>query len=463
VGWRSGLLVVILVFAILFSMIYFSGIMASSEKERQIEQLQTATRADAGISRMTKPENICFTVDQKFLDKYPAFVESINEADYLAEIDNKTNSSYGNYYSNVALGLNKNEMLSLVSSYESSFNQATHDQNTPDGRFTHQYKNFSCGFIYQQRYYQLDFTFETLKQVNKVIGYVPVSITKELVEKKGDSLRGLPNGITFAPYNNTLVFYNQLPSPITIELINVNETKESSSVHRLETFTVLPNKMSDLRLSPNWSTLNDTIYHYKVREYPWIEGDIAVSIRYGTECMSNKIAKSLYKQSDFEPKFPSYLPQAFKLACNAENTDTYLIQIYVNQSAIDYHTSKGIMHSRGNPFPFYLYASTPEEEVKGIFQVHAMKLYTENGEAQDARKFLKENYQYLLNQTSYYPQSTPLSNLQFLEMDNDGRSYLAYNQGRFLSTVEVAMNSERYIVIGSLPMDEMMTIAKSLS
>jgi hypothetical protein len=179
--------------------------------------------------------------------------------------------------------------------------------------------------------------------------------------------------------------------------------------------------------------------------------------------LTTEIAKSLYAQSNFELKFPSYLPEGFRSVCNAENTDMYLIQIYANQSATDYHTSKGIMHSMDNPYPFYLYSSTPEEEAKGIFQVHAMKLYGD-GKAQDAQKQLLESYQFLVNQTTQYPLSTPISNPQFIESDeNDGRSYLKYNQGKFLATVEVAIENERYMVIGSLPMEEMMNIAKSLS
>jgi len=123
-----------------------------------------------------------------------------------------------------------------------------------------------------------------------------------------------------------------------------------------------------------------------------------------------------------------------------------------------------LFRSRGNPFPFYLYSSTPDQEVRGIFQVHAMKLYGVSGEGQDAQKILKTYYQYLLNQTSQqYPQSILIQNLQFIERDKDGRTYLTYNDGAFLSTVEVATGSDRYRVTGGLPMDEMLAIAKSLS
>ncbi len=457
-GWRSSILIVILVFGILFSMMFVSGLIASARQDMQMKELQAATRVNAGISRMIEPENICFTIDQKFLDKYPAFGDSIDEADYWAEIDIKTNSSYGNYYSGVGLYLDKNEALSLVGTYHADFfNQTIHSLNTPDGRFTHQYKRFSCGFVYEQKFYQLDLSFETLKQVNRDTGYVPVYVTKELIGKQEGSVQ---SKVTFAPWNNTLVFFNKLTSTITIELSDMNRTGEE---RHLETFTVLPNTMIDLPLAADWSRLDDTTYQYKVKEYPWIQGHIAVSTTYTNGCLTTEIAKSLYVQSNFELKFPSYIPEGFRPVCNAENTDTYLIQIYANQSATDYHTNKGIMHSKDNPYPFYLFSSTPEKEAKGIFHVHAMKLYGD-GKAQDAQKQLLESYQFLVNQTAQYPFSTPISNPQFIESDeNDGRSYLKYNQGKFLATVEVAIENEKYIVIGSLPLEEMMNIAKSLS
>jgi len=458
VGQRSSVLMVILVFGILFSLMYVSGVMASARKDMQMKDLQAAPRVYASISRMIEPENICFTIDKEFLDKYSTFPSSIDEADYWAEIYIQTDRSYGNYYSGVGLHLNRNEALSLLSTYHSDFDRTVHSKNSsPDGRFTHESDRFSCGFAYEQKYYQLELSFETLKQVNRDTGYVPVYITREQVEKQQDSVQ---NKVTFAPWNNTLVFFNQLTSAITIELSNVNGT---GAEQHFETFAVLPGRMIDLPAPADWTALDDTAYQYKVKEYPWISGHVTVSTVYTNGCLTPEIAKSLYAQSDFELKFPSYLPEGFRPVCNAENTDTYMIQIYANQSATDYHASKGIMHSKDNPYPFYLYSSTPQQEVKGIVQVHAMKLY-EDGKAQDARKQLLESYQLLLNQTVQYPFSTPISDLQFIESDeNGGRSYLKYNQGKFLTAVEVAVNSEKYVVIGSLPMEEMMNIAKSLS
>ena len=462
-GWRSSIVIVSLVFGILFSMIFVSGAVTTARQDIQIKELQGAPRTYAEIARTIEPENnICFIVDQQFLDKYPDFRDSINEADYWAEIDIKTNSSYGgNYYSGVGLDLNRAEILSLANAYHRVFDQTIHSANTPDGRFTHKSRNFDCGFVYQQKNYRLDLSFETLEQVNRNTGFVPVYITKEIVEKKEDSsTQGISRAITFAPWNNTLVFFNKLPTAITIELYDVNMTEVEEQQYS-EMFTVLPNAMIDLPLSADWSSLdNVTSYQYEIKEYPWIRGQVDVSIAYTNRCLTKEVSKSLYIQSDFQLKFPSYIPDGFNSVCNAENTNTYLIQIYANQSATDYHTRKGEMHSKDNPYPFYLYSSMPKEEVKGIFQVHAMKLY-EDGRAQDAQKQLRENYEYMTSQISQYPLSTPINNLEFIE--DDSRAYLKYNQGEFLTTVEVVIGSEKYIVTGSLPVEEIMKIAKSLS
>jgi hypothetical protein len=439
------------VFAILFSLVYLSDsdIVKSSKKQMLIQELQTATRANAGVSRMIEPDNICFTVDQRILDKYPSLADSIKQADTWAQIDIKTDSRYGNYYSGVGLNLNKTQMLSLISEYN-GFNQTVYEYTTPDNLFTNQDRHFTCGFTYHQKYYNVDLTFTMLKQVNRDGGYVPIHITRALIEKKLNLQT--PDETTFAPFNNTIVFFNDLSSPLNVEVTNENETAAEGTTGTM-TIAIPANKKSDLRLGPNWNSLDSVIYHYKVNEYPWIEGEISVSPRYNSECMTKEIAKSLYAQSDFEVKFPSHLPEGFRLACNGESTGDYVIQIYVNQTAEDHYKNKGEMHSLGNPYPFYIYESTPDDDAKGIFHIHAQKYYLNDPVEQQ-----HDYYQFLLNNTS----AGSLTNPNFFEMN--GISYLTYNEGS-LSHVDVVVNEshERYRLVGALPIDEMIKIAKSLS
>lgn len=442
-GWHSHALISILVFGILFSLIYISDskiIATFNEKAALIRDLQSASRADAYISRMINPENICPKVDQETLEKYPALLQGINEADELAEHRPRPGINDGNYYSGVGLYLNKTQMLSLIESHE-GFKLTEGHESTANNIFTHTVQNFSCGFSYLQNYYRIDLSFETLEQVNRAMGYVPVHITNALVEKNGD-LRA-PSGTTFAPFNNTLVFFNDISSTVTIEV-------SSKDAIGLEPLIIPPGKMSDLRLAAGWSNPEDAIYHYKLVEYPLLAGDFSVSKRYTYGCLSNEIAKSIYAQSDFEIMFPSYLPGGFKLACNAESTDSYLIQIYVNQSAVDYYRNSGIEHPGFTPYLFYLDNGTPDEEAKGIFQVHALKFYTGN-----TREQLQDRYYYYLNQTTGFA-----TRPEFFETNE--ALYLTYYQGK-ISTVEVAKSDELYRLVGTLPMDEMTRIAKSLS
>ena len=240
--------------------------------------------------------------------------------------------------------------------------------------------------------------FTTLEQVNTEHGYVPIHLSRKLVDRE--------------------------ESPITIEIYKDDGISE--------TMTLLPDKMQDINLRPNFNSLNDTIYHYKVAEHPWIEGDISVSGNYTNGCIK-ELAKSLYSQRDFQVKFPSYLTEGFRTGCIAENTNWYVIQTYVNQTATDYHTSKGMMYSRDNPYPFYLYGSMPEEEVKGIVQIHAQKYYLESD---NPRKQGYDTYLSMLNSTAFGYRTNP----QFVDDNANGVSYLTFNEGRYLSVVDVLTN-----------------------
>lgn len=439
---RSSMVVFVLGLGAMFMLLSVTSLYAGmSTKERLIQELQAA-RISAGLSRMIAPENICFTVDNEMLGKYPALAQAIKEADDYAQMDIETDNRYGNYYTGTGVALDRPQMLSLLSTY--NFNQTISHSPAVDQFLVYQDTYFNCGFNYFDKHYRLSFSFRTLDEINTENGYIPIHISKELVDRKESPAT---NAITYVPFNNTAIFFNELSSPVTVEVYS-----KDSGIS--ETIPLLPGKMQDINLRPNWNSLEDTVYHYKVTEYPWIEGDISISLRHYVGCMSKEVAKSLYSQRDFQLKFPSYLPEGFRTGCIAENMNNYVIQIYANQTATDYHTSKGIMHSRDNPYPFYLYSSMPEEEVKGIVQVHAQKYYLNS---ENPRKIGYHAYLSMLNNTSGYR-----TNPQFIDDDSNGISYLTYKEGKYLSVVDVLTNDESYRVIGALPMDEVMRIAKSL-
>ena len=106
-SYRSTALIVIIVFGILFSLFYSSAYVSTENKETLLRDLQVE-REDASIVRMVKPEHVCFSADQKLLDRYPSLVQAIKMADDEAGIDSPTN---GNYYTGVGVGLNKTQIF----------------------------------------------------------------------------------------------------------------------------------------------------------------------------------------------------------------------------------------------------------------------------------------------------------------------------------------------------------------
>lgn len=396
-GQRSSILVFALVIGSMFALLSASTYTSLSPKEKLIEGLQAA-RTNANLARMVNPENICFT------------------------------------------------LFSLLRTY--NFNQTISQNPSIDGFFTYEDRNFNCGFNYSDKHHLLTLFFTTLEQVNMDRGYIPIHISQRLVERTEFPVS---NVTAYVPFNATAIFFNDLSSPVTVEV-----TSKNGGIS--DTVKLLPGKMQDTGLGPNWTTLQNTDYHYKTKEYPWIEGEISVSPRYNSECMSKEIAKSLYLQRDFDVKFPAYLPEGFKSACNAENLPSYIIQIYVNQTAVDNYRKTGAMSSRDNPYPFYLYAEMPEEQVKGIVQVHAQKYY---GTSENPREIGYSAYQSMLNDTA--ANISYRTNPQFFDdSDATGTSYLTFKEGKYLSVVDVLMSDESYRVVGALPMDEIMKIAKSL-
>lgn len=390
-------------------------------------------KENASIVRMIKPEHICFSADQTLLDRYPTLVQDIKMADEEAGIDATT---YGNYYIGVGAGLNKAQMFSLMR--EHNFNFTTYFDQTPNKLFTHQNKLLTCGFSYSDKYYQLAFTFRSLESVNRDRGYVPIKIDQRLVDKLDSPVSG---AYTHAPFNNTAVFFNKLDSPITIELVN----KETGV---LETVTIPSNKISDIALRPDFNSLDDVTLHYQIEEYPWIEGDIIVSIMTSSDCMSKEVVKSLYLESDFDVKFPAYLPRGFRLACNVEVLDNLVVEIYVNQTAIDYHNRTQIFHSRNNPYPIFLFSSTPEEGVAGIIEIYAQKIYEGN-----ANSTGYEFYQDIVENSSNLKE--PVFSVK------DDTSYLQYYDGK-LSVVNVYTEDESYRLVGAIPMPELVNAAQSM-
>jgi hypothetical protein len=347
-------------------------------------------------------------------------------------------------------------MLSLISDYD--FNEIIPHHSYVQDPFIKQDTQFSCGFRYLDNNYLLTLTFTTIENVTGTHGYSAVRITPTMIDNSGATFSDNRSSekstaiITYVPFNNTVVFFNELPNPVTIE-VRSNSNNFQAAVSN-ETLYIPANKITDITLYPNWNTLADDLYHYQVKEYPSINGDIAVVKKYNTECMDNQTAKSIYSQRNFEVSFPSYLPEGFTHVCNSQNTDTYLIQVYANETAAENYKRLGLLHrqSNSNPYAYYLYPTMPQEELSGILLIHAQKAYVSDPQAE-----LFKFYKQALNDTSRYYSTNP----RFFS--TNGNSYFSYYEGNILPVVDVAKADSTYRVEGLLPMSELEKVAESLS
>lgn len=413
-------------------MLYISDENSVITKARELSELQSA-QVTSDLSLSTKTD-VCIQADQRFFEDYPSIDSAIKQI--IEDKQTFPTDVTEDYYFGVSVDMDRIEINNLISKYH--FEHIKNKSQSLDKLFEYTNNSYSCIIGDGQDYYELRFALKSLDKVTRDRGHVPIQITKELVSKVENPPSRL---LTHASFNNTAVFYNELDLKITIDI-------QAKGI-RNDSIVLLPNKQSNLFLRPDWSSLEDQVYHYQVKEYPWIKGDISVSWQYTNECLNKEIAKSLYLQSDFEAKFPSYLPEGFRLACNVHNTGSSFIQIYVNQEAIDYHTRKGELHSRNNPFPIFLYSSTPDEEANGIIEIYAEKQY--EGNQMDP---LRESYQNLLAKPGI------LKGVEFVEEKDI--AYLSYHEGK-LSVISVATKDDGYRLTGMMSMDELMQIAKSLS
>jgi hypothetical protein len=113
-----------------------------------IKELQTTAHVYADIAKMIEPENICFVIDQDFLEMYPPFVQAIRDANEWASVESTNGDNVGNFYSSTGLELTKSQTISLLQDYD-GFHVTNNNYTNPNGLFTYNQQHFSCGFVYQ--------------------------------------------------------------------------------------------------------------------------------------------------------------------------------------------------------------------------------------------------------------------------------------------------------------------------
>jgi hypothetical protein len=289
-------------------------------------------RADVDVYRLRIHQDICFELDSKTLhaiDQDMAKEQSagdtlsraINSSDDDAERDQQLEQQgnlpkeyfeqMGNHYSGEGLRLKEaNAILPLIKAYEDKFNHTTvHRSVRGVSEDIHQY---SCNFSYDGKHYGLGVRFYSLISLNEYPGYLPITITNQQLQKGSQVPE---NNTVYRMFNNTVIWINKSDSWLTLEITPavLQNIPIDFCCEDLDPVTVrlAPSQSWDLYLGPNLGV--DTNFQYQIEEYPWIHGNIL--LKNYPECMDFDMARSLYSQTKFPFKIPSYLPLGYEYKC----------------------------------------------------------------------------------------------------------------------------------------------------
>lgn len=432
---RSAILVSVLVMGVLFSFLYLSEYIIEQGEELQRQELLGAARTTAWMAHIPKQDKVCFAIDDEFLVKHKAIASSLADMEDMVRQRQVVSDEP---VASTVIPLDKKEMLNIAKAY--SFNMTSGVGKSIDGIFTNRETRFTCTVTHGGNYYEIVFWFTSTEQVNGDRGYVPVRIVDGPKQSS-------ETPVTYVPFNNTALFINELAFPVTIEIM-------SNAQHR-DSLTILPGKMTAFHLTPNWSSLGDTVYHYYIKE-TGIEGDRVSSLKYYVGCIDGRIAESLYRERNFELAFPSYLPAGFKPVCYAEFSTEAVSYVYANQTAIDHYEKKlqGYRpYPNYNPYPDSIYDLVPDEESQGLVPVLGMKYYD-----RDSAPSLRDSYNELVK-----GQFPVITEIKLTELDGSEDLILSYYEGeRAVAIRAFAEENTAYRFSGFVQLDELVKMARSM-
>lgn len=316
----------------------------ASQNSENFYQILSSKRADIEVYRLRMPQDICFELDSKRLHEVDqnmaqeqggdgdTLSRAINSSDVDAESDQQMEQQgnlpkeyfeqMGNRYSGEGLRLKEaNAILPLLKAYEGKFNHTiVHKSVRGVSDDFHQY---SCNFGYNDKYYGLGIKFYSLASLNEYAGYLPITITNQQLEK---GIKVLENHTVYRMFNNTVVWVNKSDSWLTLDITpaTLRNIPIDFCCEDLEPITVrlAPSQSWDLYLGPNLGRV-DTNFQYQGKEYPWIHGNIL--LKNYPECMDFGTAGSLYSQTKFPFKIPSYLPPGFEYKCMQAEASNIMI------------------------------------------------------------------------------------------------------------------------------------------
>lgn len=257
----------------------------------------------------------------------------------------------------------------------------------------------SCVIEYDGRYYDLRIDLfgpfynriSVYAEIPEDQGYVTVRLA---YKEFGDSrfrivaLDGNEHEL-FAPFNNIIIFINELDSKVRVSVDPEDELIEGYYyTHEY----MVPPKGANLLLFPGWIASK---YSYTVEPYN-IHG--RVSIRSYSPCMSVEEVKHGYALANFHVRLPAYLPEGYGYRCGIHIMNNY-IMIYYSKDAI------------GNQ-----HMGMEEALARGVLVMHAYRLLSHEMDGLD------------LDWDSSVENSAYDNRIDALTFEIDGMKALAYKE-----------------------------------
>lgn len=391
----------------------------SSQNANYSSDMQDAVDINSAVRRTLEPEKVCFQADNNFLTQYPTIPNAITESDGSV-LHNETVQvgPLTRYYNGAGAELSNDQIITLLSKYD--FNHTT--TYNEDHKHTFKFRNeyFTCGFKHGNNNYDLLIYYKKLVGIENDLGYVPITITDNITRHSQDIVYGM--------FNNTLVVNNTLGTPVTLRVTS-NANLPNKQV------TIPSHDLYYLHLSANTPNPDDVAYHYTIDNFPQIEGN--VTVKPVPNCINQEMTKSLYLQNGFMIKFLTYLPDSFIPVCNESEIENIVIERFANSTGIAQHKNLDFYH-----------ISAKQHEDSGIIAVRAITEYGEN-----ATGLAYQDYKNDI--------SIAYDNVTFSRY-GDG-SIMTYVAPGEVSTVVFTTKDQIYIFAGKLPLEELVTMAKSLS
>ena len=469
-GWHSSILIVILVFGILLTFFYLTPF-ASKQHSNELYRVLASKKVDASLFRLINPETVCFSLQDKDLKQSSFISVMMEQAD--SSVSDQLFRMQGNRYDGYGMPVNSTDVLPLIRTFENKFNHTI--ENVVIQGYHDEAHLYDCNFQYNDKQYYLRLEIRSLTALDNYNGFVPISLTSKgavatvssarLSNATLNSFRNIVNPSelnVFQSFNNTVIWTNNLRTEHSIlssgaspwVKLTLNGTGYEGQSVTIST-EIPPGKSWDYRLSYNYENLGVTVYDYSIQgeQMTPVHGRIGVKF-YPIPCMNPEEAKSLYGQSGFDIRFPTYLPDGYEYKCGILYDQFMLKEIYWNQTT-----------NSPNDVTDYLANNSEESALNNgmieVFAARAVPFWHEyaNVTAQDRLKELSSG-----DNSRYYLQPRIM---EITHGDDISVEAVAYQRNIYdwkdINILEVYDHSrlQGYFFKGKVPVEELVKMAQS--